>query len=447
MRKDVRARSVFGQRRVRARGDEAGFTIIELVVAVSVFALMAGSIAATINSGLNLTRNNRNRSIAANLASQEMDAVRQAKFTTLTDGLVQSTQSVDGVAYTVKRESEWVATNAKSGPCDAQGGTPQVLRVTVSVYWSNQQGVPPATSSTELTPPIGAYDPNTGHIAVTILDRKAARAAADPVTVTGPGVNKTITTSSDGCAFFDHLPAATYTVSLSTAGFVNGQGTPNPSQSIAVNVGAVSTVQFDYDQAATLSLTLTASAGATNALALTLGNTAFLPTGASPPLSGSGLIRTITNLFPWPSGYGVWAGDCADADPEGQKPNSGGAFWPGATRAPALQATPGATTTGTVTVPSFTVNVTQTGLAHGPDQISAVHQDTAFLATGFHDPGCPGGETVILGSTNSGGLLQAALPYGTWTIQVTGHSPAGSWPTLVLDPTSASAPTVAVAVL
>jgi prepilin-type N-terminal cleavage/methylation domain-containing protein len=439
MRQDVRARTVFGQRLIRARRDEAGFTIIELVVALSVFALMAGSIALTIKSGLNLSRNNRNRSIAANLASQEMDAVRQAKFTTLPLGLVQSTQSVDGVGYTVKRESEWVAINASSGPCDAQGGNPQVLRVTVSVYWPNQGGVPPATSSTELTPPVGAYDPNSGHIAVKVLDRNAAPAAADPVTVTGPGVNRTITTSSDGCAFFDHLVANTYTVTLGAAGFVDRQGTPSPNQSVSVVVGAVASVAFDYDQAATLALTLTPSGGGTIPLTLpvSVGNNAFLPSG-SKTFSGNGLVRSISNLFPFLSGYEVWAGDCADADPEGQKPLSGGAYWPGAQRAPALEATPGGTTTGTVTVPSFEVDVTKAGLPHGPDSVVAVHGS---------DNGCGSGETVALGLTGVNGKLQAALPYGTWTIQVTGHSPAGSWPTLVLDPNSGSAPTVTAQVL
>ena len=100
-----RRRGRAGSHRV---GSERGLTMIELVVAVSVFAILAGGLALTIDSGLNLARNNRNRSIAANLASQEMDKVRQETFTSLPLGLVDRTESVDGVDYTVRRESEWV---------------------------------------------------------------------------------------------------------------------------------------------------------------------------------------------------------------------------------------------------------------------------------------------------------------------------------------------------
>ena len=89
-------------------------SLLELVVATTVFAVMMLGLAATLATGLNLTRNNRNRSVAANLASQEMDTVRSAVFTTL--NALTSTQSVGGVSYTVHRELTWVASNATNGP-------------------------------------------------------------------------------------------------------------------------------------------------------------------------------------------------------------------------------------------------------------------------------------------------------------------------------------------
>src|SRR5690349_5519298 len=108
----------------RDGSDERGFSLIELVVAVSVFAIMGGGIALTIEGGLNLARNNRNRSIAANLASQEMDDVRQTSFTTLPLGLTQHTETVDNVPYTVRRETEWVDNSSATGPCDSSNATP-----------------------------------------------------------------------------------------------------------------------------------------------------------------------------------------------------------------------------------------------------------------------------------------------------------------------------------
>ena len=138
--------------------------------------------------------------------------------------------------------------------------------------------------------------------------------------------------ASAGCSFFGFLPPQTYTVSLGTAGYVDRQGTASPSQSVGVNVGQVASVAFDYDRAATLSLTIAGINGGTpaNAMAVSLGNTGYLPSGTK-AFSGTGTLRTLTNLFPYNDGFDAWAGDCADADPEG-KNASNVLYWPGASR-------------------------------------------------------------------------------------------------------------------
>jgi prepilin-type N-terminal cleavage/methylation domain-containing protein len=182
----------------RARADERGFSLIELVVAVSVFAILSAGLALTIDSGLNLARNNRNRSIAANLASQEMDEVRQSPFTTLPLGLVDRSEAVDGVPYTVRRESEWVDNASTTGPCDSTNATPRVLRVSVSVFWPDMRGVAPAKSSTILSPPVGSFDPLNGHIAVKVMGGAAEPLLGVPVSVTGPGYNANLVTRCRG---------------------------------------------------------------------------------------------------------------------------------------------------------------------------------------------------------------------------------------------------------
>ena len=212
-----------------------------------------------------------------------------------------------------------------------------MLRVTVDVSWTNMKAVQPIRSTTILAPPVGSYDPNTGHIAVRVRDSDSTPIGSVPVHVVGTGVDQTTNTSdayaaSPGCSFFDHLPAATYTVTLGTTGYVDRQGTASPSQSVSVAVGAVSSVAFDYDRAATLNLTLVGKYGGTvvNAMPVTLANTGYLPS-ARKVFAGTTASRTLTNLFPFNSGYDAWGGDCADADPEG-KNTSNVAYWPTASR-------------------------------------------------------------------------------------------------------------------
>jgi prepilin-type N-terminal cleavage/methylation domain-containing protein len=416
------------------RPDERGMTLLELVVAIALLTIMMVGIAATVSSGLNLSRTDRNRSVAANLASQEMDTVREANFTSLVPRTI--TQTVDNVQFSVRRDLTWVSKSATSGPCDAAGGTPQVLRVEVSVTWPDMRGVNPVESDTVMSPPVGSYDPNTGHIAVKVFDRDANPQDDALVTLSGPQ-NKSLPTNSQGCAFFTFLPAGTYTVTLSTPGDVDRQSNPSPSQTVGVNVGQISAVQFDYDQAATLNLTMQVAAGGVlpNDLPLTIANSHFLGNGTQPYL-GTGSARTIGNLFPEAEGYTVWPGQCADADPQGQQIVGGvaaGPYWPNALRAPALATTPGATTVGTVTVPSVTLTV--------KDGTGTAVPGVSLTATHAADNVCASGETHVLGTTDASGQLVVGVPYGHWTVSVAGRTAkSGTWPQLVVDP-NASPPT------
>jgi prepilin-type N-terminal cleavage/methylation domain-containing protein len=411
---------------LRASRDERGFSLIELVVAVSVFAVLSGGLALTIDSGLNLARNNRNRSIAANLASQEMDDVRQAAFTALPLGLVDRPESVDGVPYTVRRETEWVDNSSTTGPCDSTNATPQVLRVSVSVFWADMRGVAPAKSSTILSPPVGSFDPLNGHIAVKVLGSTAEPLVGVPVTVTGPGLNRNLTTTSTGCAFFAFVPPNTYTVSLGSVGYVDRQGSPTASQISGVTSGATSSVAFDYDQAANLTLTMTSTGGGSfpSSLPISVGNTGLLPTG-SKAFSGTGAIRSIGNLFPYEDGYATWAGDCADADPEGED-GSGVAYWEGATREAAHETSPGGTASGTITMPTIEVRYGDISAASGTHAVVAVHDA---------DNGCPSGHSYTVATFSGAGSTLVALPFGTWTFTVPSSSAyGGSWSTVTVDP-------------
>lgn len=412
---------------LRHRGlDERGFTVVELMIALAVFAIVIGAVATSLSSALNTTRNNRHRSTAAQLASQEMDVVRSSDFAMLPLGLLQSTANVDGIDYTVQRESSWVTHSATTDPCtSATGSIPAYMRVTVSVTWPNMSGTDPVESQTIITPPVGSFSPTSGHIGVTVFDRDGAPAAGHVVTITGPVISSQ-TTTTDGCAFFAYLPPGAYVVSLGTLGFVDGQGNPTPSQPASVTVSNTTTIQFDYDEAATLLLTLADRFGGTvpAGIPVALGNTKLLPSGTK-VFPGTGNPRSISSLFPYADGYQAWTGDCADADPEGQRPGGAGAFYPGASRGAALTVTPGQTTTGTVLMGTTRVIVQRRGFPLSGATVVARHAA---------DAGCSGGNLLTLGTTNFAGQLLTAIPYGNWTYEVTGRLPQGSWPTEVNDP-------------
>ena len=426
------------QIRLRATGcaqDETGFTMVEMIIAIFIFAMVIGGVTMGMTSSLNLTRQDRNRSIAANLAAQEMDTVRSTDFIALTTTWLgtppATTVLVDNVPYYVTRQTEWVTPNATSGPCQAaSGSTLAYISVVVSVSWDNMSGVPAPTSSTVVTPPVGTYSALTGHIAVMVLDAAGVPQENVPVSIAGPGVSDSQVTSVDGCAFFGYEPVGAYTVTLSKSGHVDYQGVSGPTQSATVGTGTISSLQFQYDNAATLALVLLGGSGGVVPanIPVTLANTHYLPAGQK-TFAGSATPPTVTvsGLFPYVDGYEMYAGNCLNADPEGV---SGGAIYPGASRPAATSVTAGGTSAATV--PMHTVLVQTQTLA------GAARPNVAITATNVVDVGCPTAVTYPLGTTDAFGNFTAALPYGTWTFGVVGRPTQNQ----LLSPLVPATPTV-----
>jgi hypothetical protein len=295
-------------------------------------------------------------------------------------------------------------------------------------------GVAPVTSQTLLTPPGGTFDANDGHILIQAFDRDALPLAGQTVSITGPQ-SASQTTSSDGCAFFAYLDPGTYTATIGTTGYVDRQGNQPATQSVGVTASQITKVQFDYDQAATLSVGLVAPSGSvipngTYGIAMTVANS-NLTVGTKSfqqSATGSGTTRTVTPLFPYASGYQVWAGDCADADP---------ATYSGGSRGTVLAANPAGTTSGSASLDAVDVVVKRSGVAVSGATIQATH------AAGT---GCTAGETLTTPSgntTDSTGKLRLALPYGAWTVRATSGSRTAT-ASVTLDPVSTAVPTLNV---
>jgi type II secretory pathway pseudopilin PulG len=424
-----------------------GYSVVELLVAVTVFALVFAAVSIGIGRALEVNRGNRNRSAAAYLAARQLEEVRAKAFSSVALGrttCVYTTTSCNLPSpYTVVQDVTWASPGSTSTTCDVpatSGSSLAYKRVTVTVTWPDMGGVAPVTSQTLLTPPGGSYDPNDGHILVQAFDRDALPLAGRTVSITGPE-SASQTTSSDGCAFFAYLDPGTYTATFSISGFVDRQGNQPATQSVGVTASQITKVQFDYDEAATLSVGLVAPSLAVipSGIAMTVANS-NLTVGTksfSQAATGSGTTRTITPLFPYASGYQVWAGDCADADP---------AAYTGGSRGAVLASNPAATTSGSANLDAVDVTVrfsTLLGLPVPNATIAATH------AAGT---GCTSGNTLTTTTrTDTNGKLRLALPYGTWTIRATGtalpYTGRTGTATVTLDPVSSTVPTLTVVVL
>ncbi len=411
------------------RGDD-GFTLIEVVVSLVIFAILASAAIAMVLTALQVGRSNRARVVAAQLASRQIEEVRGMRTQDIPTGVTTLPNvTTSGTTFHISQNADYVNSNGTANACDSPSGASLGYKqVSVTVTWNGMGSVKPVRDDTLKTLSIAGSDPSKGSLAVSVRDNDSNALANQAVTLSPSG--GTQTTGSDGCVVFTGLtPGSGYSASLNTSGYVDINGLQNSVQgSQTVNAGQITKVQFAYDVPASLAISWSSpSGGATpfstsTALPVTLSNTQFPNNGkkafldCSDPLAVAGSCvtgtpRTISGLFPSNAGYGIYGGTCLDAAP---------------VTAPGPAAVnPGQSTAVTVPLAEITVAVTTNGTTAAPNKtVYAVHAaDTA----------CPSGQVVTLGTTSSSGTLNALLPFGAWKIATNStlaSPPHAGWPAI-----------------
>lgn len=421
--------------------DDAGFTLVEMMVAALVLLVVAAATAGAFVTTMKTTANDRSRTAAANLASREVEIVRQ-QFTggsiqnlitigtqvnanPLPGGVVGQPIVVDNVPFTVTDDIQPLLNGPNASSCN--GGTPDTApsyRLRVRVTWPGATA--DVVNQTILTPPKGFASSNSyAYLAVSVTNASGNPTSNVVVQMNGPSGSQTRITDSSGCAVGVFTTGGTFTVSLNTAGYVDQTGNPTPtSPALNVSLGSLQIYRMTYDRAAQLAVTFAAPAGYALPATLpyvTLGNSGIQPNGQL-SLPASGVTTTAGNLWPFPSGYTAWAGSCSDADPAAS----------GGTRSgPAVLAPGGA---GSLQVNLAALNVAVVDSSGRPVANASVMAQKPQGASG----GCLQDATLTLGTTNASGTLAVALPYGTWQLAVGSAPNQVTGDTVVLGPNPSS---------
>lgn len=418
------------------RQSEDGFTLIESLVACVVLMILSTAVFGILATAMKTTKTNTHRVGASQLAARELAIWRQ-KFAYGTDddrSTVEGTAThnlpvhdksgnalasgsavaVDGVSYTVTTTVTPLVTGVGTSACD--GGDivahPEYA-VTTEVTWPNMGVTAPVTNTTVLTPPKStASEPDTGYLAIKVTDASGHDQVGLTVSIAGPGGTTTAVTDSSGCAVVSETTAGTYTTTLDEDGYVDFHGQAVSTASSAVILGNLTVIPMTYDQAVTLNVSFSQPSGYTLPQPLpeiTLANTGIQPAGTL-VVAATGGTTSVGQLWPFASGYAVWAGSCADADPAAA-PTSG-------SRAAATVVAPGAS--ANVTVPLQPVDIVLTdadGDAIANATVTAVKVAPAPDACTTAVDG-----TLTLGLTDTSGHLGALLPNGYWQVSSQGSS-------------------------
>ncbi|AMM19774.1 hypothetical protein AX769_05940 [Frondihabitans sp. PAMC 28766] len=416
----------------RSTSSDSGFTLVEVIIAMVVFSIIAVSVAAAITNSLVISQDSRSRTVALNLASQDLD---QARAVADVFAVVSKTwtTTVQGTTFTINRSVEWQSSDTTTTACGTGTGTLQYKIVRDTVTYPGAGTTNPVVTTTTLAPNSRINDPTLGSIVVFVTGASGAGVAGVTVSIaptstpngavalaTAPAV-----TDSNGCSYALKVTPGNYNVTLSMTNGVDSSQVASPSKIAVVTAGTSSPEPFLYDTSAQLQLQYASNYSGSALLPTNLA-TSFTSTSGTYTSTTASSTSSV-NLFPFTGGYHYETGayspvvpgattdkTCLDPDPtEWTTPNTktqavGSSF---------VTAAASGTGNPTVKIPMGVVTLpalanTLGVLTGGLIPIYA----TSVSSTANGDPGCTAGMSYTF--STAAGTPTLALPFGTWKITV-----------------------------
>jgi prepilin-type N-terminal cleavage/methylation domain-containing protein len=403
--------------------DDAGFTLIEVIVALFIFAVLSLSALNVIVGTMHSSQANANRTIAANLVTRQIESVRTQHASAIPNGLQTYTRTVGSTVFTIRQTASYVTNNNAASVCTAGSGALASKLVTVTATWPGMGTVKAPRADTMIAVDIGTDNLNQsglGTLALAVTDAGGSPLPDVAVTLT-PG-NLSQTTGDDGCLVYPSLTVGTYSATVNTAGYVGtGSAQASTLNSLGVIAGTVTKGTLYYDTAASITITddapVTATLptlptlvpvhiGASLMVDRTLSVCPGTPTSACISAQPLGMAREL-----YPDMYTIWAGQCLD---------------PSASSQISADVRTASSATAVIPVGAVTVTVRYHGTAEPATQVTVMRQSLSSSTPAS----CAGTESYTVALPT--GTTEVALPYGKWL--VTG--PGGASQTVSLTSTN-----------
>ncbi|HEX4034808.1 MAG TPA: hypothetical protein VHX66_10220 [Solirubrobacteraceae bacterium] len=427
---------------------ERGDTLIEVLVAALMVALIATASLGGFADVGKLSETQRNEEQAATLAQQDQARLRGLTITQLAStgtgtGNTASnppTTTIDGTTFKVVSAAVFISGSTGSSACTGSNGADEV-QTTSTVTWGQNfanGGRNPVVVHGLITPAEG------GALVVGVTDPTGAGLAGTLVSLSGPTAVSPVTTDSSGCVVWTGLATGSYTVSYTVPSgtWIMSNGNAPANQTVSVTAAATTHTSLQIGQAASIQ-----AAFSTNWTGTPVTNESdtfelFDTTGTSPTTKTYGTdstkgsntyassISTSTNLYPYAAtpasnDYDAYAGGCTADDP-------------GRTNDPGFTLTAGQVNTITIPEPALIVDVY--GNTYDDPASSQVVYSTGWTHTtggsnaynGTESTTSTKNSTVTVTFTGTGitwiGTKGTSSTYGTAAVTVDGTS-KGNFPT------------------
>jgi len=436
---------------VRRGGGEGGFSLIEVIIAITMLAGVMAATTSLVQNAVNVSRASRLRQLATDIATSMLDCAvgsidlpqsglafptpcgeQQSLLTAQGySGLNPGVDALNSVARGGTTFYVEQQVSPGNGSCSQpSGGAPPELEVNDWVTWASN---PPVTSywwqggvqgryveeSTLVAVPAAALNTADGNILVKITDDSAPSNGQADVTVTvtpaGGGASQTATTTNEGCLLFTNLSPQSYNISASRTGWIDsnndfsGGVASGLSMTGTVTAGTTVTVPYQaplyYAQAATVTANYSLASPysvPSNISSLPL---SFYNTGmGTDPYVGPAPGASGDQVFPYPgTSYQVVAGSCVVPGNPGAPDTPDGSA---ATDGVGVSVTPGGSA-----IANFTLTPTVIVVQDTSGQLSGANVEAIpATSSGAQDAHCPTtGSTEMpsldLPATSSAGLV------------------------------------------
>ncbi len=317
----------------RKPSSEAGFALIEVIVAAAVLAIVALAVLSGIDGATSSTTREKARAIAANLAEQDQERLRAMPVDQLRNPPQTGDTVVDGVTYNVKSEAKFITDDLGGEPtCGSASTQVQYLHIVTTVTSAVVgQRIPPV-SVDSLVSPTTDFAEGHGALGLRIVDRSGTKGVAGGVTVsaTSPSYNppnESTDPNGSGCAVFDGIPVGAYTLTVDQPGYVGRDLQQKQTVNGTAVRKTVSFVNLQYDKAVTIR-----GAFSTHTPGKPFSTADLKPT-TSTYLSATnginvGMLRTVKStpaattidsagLYPFTENmYAMFAGECKYTSPD-----------------------------------------------------------------------------------------------------------------------------------
>jgi type II secretory pathway pseudopilin PulG len=388
---------------------EDGFGLIEVMVSVVMLAVITLGVLAMIDGPSAVSGASKARSTASALAQQDQDRMRGMTVTDLSGYSGTRPVVISGVSYTVRSKASWVSDASGTESCTSNDNQAHYLKILSTVTWPAIGSRPPVQAASLMAPP-ASLSTTSGSLAVQVTDQ--AGAPVTNMTVRANPGNFVADTNAAGCAFFGALAIGNVTAGYGMAGWVDPAGSTNVTLAGSVSGGTTTTMTASYAEAAQVAVSFDTKVGGAapapaRATQANLVNPSVPPPGIR-TFTASTPAPTInaTNLYPFTSGYGVYAGSCTAANPVTYNVNY-------FTAHPGSYARPGPRGTAAVTVrqPALNVKVLQSGapLANATVRVKA----TASGCTERYDMTTDSAGLLVMGASP---YQAPAVPFGPYSV-------------------------------